>query len=319
MVASISRMSHVLTFVASDYSLLDLMRATHRVLGEQRAKIERIDWLSPGRACDVFFSGAAPADVETAVRKVVGSATVDLAVQPAAGRRKKLLLADMESTVIHNEMLEELADYVGLRAQVEKITTRAMNGELDFRAALLERVALLRGLPETVLGECREAIRFDSGARTLVATLRDHGVHCVLVTGGFTCFADWVAERVGFEACRANLLELDGSGASRVLAGTVAEPILGKEAKLAALEELCAELGISPKRWRRWATAPTTCRCSRPPASGSPSTASRRWPPPPASGSTTATSRPCFISKATAGASSPASIPSPAEPMRKRR
>lgn len=236
-------MSHVLTFVASDYSLLDLMRATHRVLGEQRAKIDKIDWLSPGRACDIAFSGAAPEDVEAAVRKVVGSATVDLAVQPAQGRKKKLLLADMESTVIHNEMLEELADYVGLRAQVERITTRAMNGELDFGAALRERVALLRGLPESVLDECRETIRFDPGARVLVETLRGHGVPAVLLTGGFTCFADWVAERVGFAACRANVLELT---AERTLAGTVAEPILGKEAKLSALEELCAELGILP-------------------------------------------------------------------------
>jgi phosphoserine phosphatase len=121
-----------------------------------------------------------------------------------------------------------------------------MNGELDFRAALIERAALLRGLPATVIDECREAIRFDAGARVLVATLRAHGVPCVLVTGGFTCFADWVAERVGFEACRANLLELAAGPAGDVLAGTVAEPILGKEAKLAALLELTQELGIEP-------------------------------------------------------------------------
>jgi phosphoserine phosphatase len=235
-------MTHVLTFVASDYSLLDLMRATHRVLGEQRARIERIDWLDPGRACDVFFAEADPALVEAAVRSAVGAATVDLAVQPAAGRRKKLLVADMESTVIQNEMLEELADFVGLRAQVERITTRAMNGELDFRAALIERVALLRGLPAQVLTDCREVIRFDPGARVLVETLRAHGAYCALVTGGFTCFADWVAERVGFDSSQANLLEVaDGK-----LSGEVAEPILGKEAKLAALETLAAERGLTP-------------------------------------------------------------------------
>ena len=235
-------MTHVLTFVASDYSLLDLMRATHRVLGEQHARIERIDWLNPGRACDILFADADPARVEAAVRAMVGSATVDLAVQPAEGRRKKLLVADMESTVIQNEMLEELADFVGLRAQVESITTRAMNGELDFRAALIERVALLRGLPAQVLDDCREVIRFDPGARVLVETLRAHGAYCAMVTGGFTCFADWVAERVGFDYCQANVLQLEGGK----LSGEVAEPIQGKEAKLAALETLAAELGLTP-------------------------------------------------------------------------
>lgn len=235
-------MTHVLTFVASDYSLLDLMRATHRVLGEQRARIERIDWLNPGRACDIVFADADPVRVEAAVRAMVGSATVDLAVQPAEGRRKMLLVADMESTVIQNEMLEELADFVGLRSQVERITTRAMNGELDFRAALIERVALLRGLPAQVLDDCRELIRFDPGARVLVETLRAHGAYCAMVTGGFTCFADWVAERVGFDYCQANVLELEGGK----LSGEVAEPIQGKEAKLAALEKLAAELGLTP-------------------------------------------------------------------------
>ncbi len=234
-------MSHVLTFVANDYSLLDLMRATHRVLGEQRARIDRIDWLSPGRACDIYFDGAEPALIEKAVRAVVGLATVDLAVQKARDRRKLLLVADMESTVIHNEMLDELADFVGLRAKVEQITTRAMNGELDFRAALRERVALLRGLPEQVLHDCLETIRFDSGARVLVATLRAHGAYCALVSGGFTFFAEWVAERVGFELCQANVLRIEGGK----LSGEVEEPILDKEAKLRTLRQLAEEQGLS--------------------------------------------------------------------------
>ena len=235
-------MSHVLTFVATDYSLLDLMRATHRVLGEQRARIDRIDWLNPGRACDIYFDNADPAQIGAAVRAVIGSATVDMAVQPAVGRRKQLLVADMESTVIHNEMLEELADFVGLRAKVEQITTRAMNGELDFRAALRERVALLRGLPASVLQECLEAIRFDSGARVLVETLRAHGVYCAMVSGGFTFFTEWVAGRVGFDFHQANVLKIEGGK----LAGEVAEPIQGSEAKLAALERLAAERDLTP-------------------------------------------------------------------------
>ena len=235
-------MSHVLTYVATDYSLPDLMRATHRVLGEGHARIERIDWLNPGRACDIYFAGADPLRIEAALRQIALPTTVDLAVQPVEGRRKKVLLADMESTVIHNEMLEELADFVGLRAKVETITTRAMNGELDFREALHERVALLRGLPEQVLHDCQEAIRFDSGARVLVGTLRAHGVYCALVSGGFTCFADWVAERVGFDSCRANRLLIENGK----LKGEVAEPILDKDAKLKALQEITDGLGLAP-------------------------------------------------------------------------
>jgi phosphoserine phosphatase len=148
----------------------------------------------------------------------------------------------MESTVIANEMLEELAEFVGLRERVERITTRAMNGELDFHASLVERVALLRGLPEQVLHDCLERIRFDPGAHILVATLKAHGVPCALVSGGFTFFAEWVAARVGFEFCCANHLLIENG----LLAGTVAEPILDKGAKLSKLVELTEGRGLLP-------------------------------------------------------------------------
>jgi phosphoserine phosphatase len=238
-------MSHVLTCVAADYSMLDLLPVVHRALDDLQLQVERLDWLNPGRACDLYFGRGVVVDAvaaERAVRAVLGPTAVDIALQPVAGRRKRLLVADMESTVIRNEMLDELADFVGLRPQVERITSRAMNGELDFREALTERVALLRDLPVQVLHDCLECIRFDPGARVLIATLRAHGVHTALVSGGFTCFADWVRERVGFDVSQANeLLHTDG-----LLTGTVGEPILDRDAKVEALRRLCAELGIEP-------------------------------------------------------------------------
>jgi len=240
-------MSHVLTLAASAALLPDLARAAERIARELGTAPGPLDWLDPGRACDLPLAGEASGALaegalERALREVFAGSPVDLAVQPAAGRRKKLLLADMESTVIANEMLEELAEFVGLRERVERITTRAMNGELDFRASLIERVALLRGLPEQVLHDCLELIRFDPGAPALVSTLKAHGVPCALVSGGFTFFAEWVAARVGFEFCCANQLQIEDGR----LAGTVAEPILDKGAKLRQLEQLTLERGLLP-------------------------------------------------------------------------
>lgn len=237
-------MSYVLTCVASDYSMLDLLPAVHKALAGIGLAVDRFDWLNPGRACDLFLRVGPefePAVTEQAVRTILAGTKIDLAVQATAGRRKVLLLADMESTIIRNEMLEELADFVGKRAEVEAITRRAMNGELDFRAALAERVALLRGLPEQVLEDCLESIRFDPGARVLVATLRTHGAYTALVSGGFTYFAMWVAQRVGFDNFQANALAVaDGR-----LTGEVTEPVLDRDAKRRALDEFCAALGIS--------------------------------------------------------------------------
>lgn len=211
-------------------------------LGAAGAVLGTPVWLAPARACDLPFTALDPAVAQTAARAALGSAGLDLAVQPADGRRKRLLVADMESTVIRNEMLDELADFVGLRAQVAAVTARAMNGELDFRAAVRERVALLADLPVAVLEQAHERVELDPGAAVLLATLRRHGIRTALVSGGFGFFARRVAERLGFEHVQANELEI----AEGRLTGRAVEPILDRDAKLATLQRLCGEMGIAP-------------------------------------------------------------------------
>lgn len=173
----------------------------------------------------------------------LGGAPVDAALLPAAGRRKRLLIADMDSTIIGVECIDELADFAGVKPRVAEITERAMRGELDFEAALRARVALLRGLPETVLQDCYDArVRLNPGARILVRTMVALGAGTALVSGGFTFFTERVAAAAGFAHNQANrLLVADGA-----LTGAVGEPILGRAAKLAALQALTAEAGIAP-------------------------------------------------------------------------
>jgi phosphoserine phosphatase len=168
---------------------------------------------------------------------------VDLVVQPAQGRRKKLLLADMDSTMIQQECIDELADAAGVGAHVAGITARAMNGELDFEEALRERVGLLAGLPESVIAEViRDRITLMPGGPALLATMKANGAYAALVSGGFTAFTGVIAERLGFDENRANTLLAQGGK----LTGQVGMPILGKAAKLSALEEISARLGITP-------------------------------------------------------------------------
>ena len=200
------------------------------------------DWLAPGKACDLALRGSDPQMAETSVRQAVGAAPIDVLIQPAQGRRKRLLVADFESTIIENEMLDELADFAGLRGRVAEITRRAMNGELDFAAALAERVALLKGLPEAVLDDARRRIRLMPGARALLATLRAAGVRTALVSGGFTAFALPIAAELGFDRVIANRLDIK----SGHIAGTVAAPIVDRDAKRTALLALAAECGIPP-------------------------------------------------------------------------
>lgn len=167
---------------------------------------------------------------------------VDLVVQPAAGRRKKMLLADMDSTMIRQECIDELAAEAGVGAHVADITARAMNGDLDFEAALIERVALLKGLSEEIIEQVLDhRISYTTGGYELVSTMKAHGAYAALVSGGFTAFTARVAAALGFDENRANtLLAVDGK-----LTGDVARPILGKAAKVQALEEITARLGIS--------------------------------------------------------------------------
>lgn len=197
-------------------------------------------WLSEGEAAEVLLDGPPPEGAWEAL----DAEGVDLLVQPAAGRRKRLLIADMDSTMIRQECVDELADVAGVGSAVAAITARAMNGEIDFPGALRARVALLAGLPEGVVGDVlRDRITFMPGGRELVATMRTHGARAMLVSGGFTAFAGPVAHALGFDEARANVLLAEGGR----LTGTVAEPILGRDAKVAALLEACATLGIGPR------------------------------------------------------------------------
>ncbi len=196
-------------------------------------------WLAPGEAGE-FVLERHP-DNLWQVWEDLQQAGVDLAVQAAAGRRKRMLIADMDSTMIEQECIDELADEAGVGARVAEITARAMNGELDFEGALRERVGLLAGLPEAVIGRVLETrISYTPGGRALLATMKANGARALLVSGGFTAFAAQVAEVLEFDEARANVLEqADGR-----LTGRVVEPILGREAKVAALREVSAARGI---------------------------------------------------------------------------
>ncbi|MBX3479830.1 MAG: phosphoserine phosphatase SerB [Caulobacter sp.] len=193
-------------------------------------------------AVDLSTSGDLGA-LRTAVDAALKDRPVDACVQPTAGRKKRLLVADMDSTIIGCECLDELADFAGVKAEVSAITERAMRGELEFEGALRERVAMLKGLPLDALQTCYdERVRLNPGARTLVRTMTGDGARCLLVSGGFTFFTSRVAEAAGFDEDRANRL-IDDGGA---LTGEVADPILGREAKLSALREETKALGIDP-------------------------------------------------------------------------
>jgi phosphoserine phosphatase len=182
------------------------------------------------------------ASVERDLRSWLGSLSVDVVVQPAQHRRKRLFLADMDSTMIEQECIDELADFVGLKAEVAAITERAMRGEIAFEPALRERVALLKNLPVGVVDEIiAQRIRLTPGGRTLVQTMRAHGAYAGLVSGGFTLFSGPIAHKIGFDEHRANRLVIEYDR----LAGCVEEPILGREAKLATLIELRERLGLS--------------------------------------------------------------------------
>jgi phosphoserine phosphatase len=195
-------------------------------------------WLHPGVAIDIVFDDPADKAGVTAglrnkltheLRGVIGAAPVDVVVQPQDGRRKKLLVADMDSTMIGQECIDELADYAGFKDRVAAITARAMTGEIAFAPALRERVALLRGLPAATIDKViAERIRPNRGAATLVKTMRAHGAYTCVVTGGFTAFMAPLAAAIGFDESHANTLLTDSTGR---LTGEVAEPVLGREAK----------------------------------------------------------------------------------------
>jgi phosphoserine phosphatase len=200
--------------------------------------------LDPGIAVDVSFTPEGTDDKAVAerLRAALHDSPVDVVVQPLAARAKKLFVADMDSTMIGQECIDELADYVGLKAHVAAITERAMRGEIAFEPALRERVALLKGLPVVVVNEVIEKrITLTPGGRTLLATMRANGAYTCLVSGGFTLFTSRIAAAIGFQEDRGNTLLIEGGK----LAGRVQEPILGREAKLATLIDLRQRLGLA--------------------------------------------------------------------------
>jgi phosphoserine phosphatase len=212
-----------------------------------------VDWLAPGVAVDIAFliEDAAPDDVSALLkdmagdlRDIVRGEAVDVVIQPQDNRRKKLLVADMDSTMIGQECIDELADYADVKDKVADITARAMRGELEFAPALRERVALLKGLSAAIIDTVlAERIRLTPGGPTLVATMRANGAYACVVSGGFTAFTVKLAAAMGFDEQRANTLLVDAAGR---LTGAVAEPVLGREAKRDTLLELQGRLRIAP-------------------------------------------------------------------------
>jgi phosphoserine phosphatase len=218
-----------------------------------------VTWLAPGAAMDISFlidelaGEAVDAGEEQALlkdlagdlRDIFGRAPLDVVIQQQERRRKKLLVADMDSTMIGQECIDELADYAGQKERVAAITERAMRGEIAFAPALRERAALLKGLPAKVIdGVIDERIRLTPGGRTLVATMRANGAHTCVVSGGFTAFTSRLAAMIGFDEQRANTLLVDAGG---LLTGEVAEPVVGREAKLEALVALRERFRLAPE------------------------------------------------------------------------
>ena len=197
-------------------------------------------WLAEAEACEFALEGPVPAGCEEDLRGALAPRPIDVALVDAAGRRKRLLLADMDSTMIRQECVDELAQLAGVSDEVKAVTLAAMRGEIPFEESLIRRVALLQGLTESSIAAVMARLDYAAGGRTLLATLRANGCYTVLISGGFTAFTAGVAAALGFDEHRANQLDIaDGR-----LAGTVRRPILGSDAKLAALDELAARLGI---------------------------------------------------------------------------
>jgi phosphoserine phosphatase len=238
-------MSHVLSLIAAEAKAplaAAEVDAARRALDEAKANAGSPDWLSPDEACEIPCEGGGPESLAR-VRSAFEGHPIDVNLVPAEFRRKRLLVADMDSTLIEQECIDELADTIGAREQVAAITAQAMRGEIAFEPALRGRVALLKGMPtEVATSLLSERISVMPGAAVLVATMRAHGAYTALVSGGFTSFAGPIAHRIGFDEHRANTL-LEDAGA---FTGLVAEPVLGSTAKEDALRELAARLKLDP-------------------------------------------------------------------------
>ncbi len=236
-------MTLALTFVSFDAAARDeAATRLEQAVAAQGASVKARNALGPG-ARDWLIENGDLSGLRGVAATALHGLPVDMCIQPTDGRRKRLLIADMDSTIIGCECLDELASYAGVKAEVSAITERAMRGELDFAGALRERVAMLEGLPLEALGRCyAERVRLNPGARTLAASMAANRARCLLVSGGFKSFTSRVARAAGFHADFANvLLSQDGR-----LTGRVTEPILGREAKLVTLLSETERLGLTP-------------------------------------------------------------------------
>ena len=229
---------YIVTLLASSHSKnieISLIDSLRNAWGGGDAR-----WLAPNEAAEFGIENFP--DNQWDVWQELQTLGVDLIVQPTENRRKKMLLADMDSTMIQQECIDELAEEAGVGDHVKGITARAMNGELEFDDALRERVGLLKGLPVSIIDKVlRERITFMPGGKTLLATMKAHGGYAALVSGGFTAFTSKVADELGFDENHANTLLTEGG----TLSGKVGMPILGKQAKVDALERMTSKLGIS--------------------------------------------------------------------------
>lgn len=239
-------MEFVLTLIASpdaphlDHKLIEVICGVLRSSG---VGVERTEVLAPNLAADIFINADNVGPIEILTRQHFGHKPVDFAIQPRAGRRKHLLIADMDSTIVTSETLDDLAAEAGIADQVAPITERAMRGEIEFADALRHRVNLLAGIDANLLDRVWQQMHFTAGAATLVKTMRAHGAYTALVSGGFTAITERVRDALGFDEDRANKLVIKHGK----LTGTVADPILDKNAKLSALQEIATQRSISPQ------------------------------------------------------------------------
>ncbi|MEK9931147.1 MAG: phosphoserine phosphatase SerB [Rhodospirillaceae bacterium] len=214
---------------------------TNELVNEVRDQLSAGEptWLAEGFACDLP-SQVDLEHLQTLARNSDASKVLDIFVQPRTNRRKRLLLADMDSTIVTGETLDELAKYAGLKQEISEITAKAMRGELNFESALHARVSMLKGLPEDALQKTWQEVQITTGARELVQTMSANGAHCILISGGFSFFTDRIAKKVGFHEAFANQLLIEEGH----LTGLVQQPILDKNAKLTTLEKTILKLNI---------------------------------------------------------------------------
>lgn len=239
-------MSYVLTLVASNIKKHPL---TDEHIHNVREILGRHDlhftcqpvWLGEKKAVDLGLTEKPGPESSAALKEYLNVSSIDVFILPIDNRRKKLLVADMDSTIIYGETLDELADFAGLKEQVAEITEQTMQGQLNFESALKQRVSMLKGLPESALAKTLAKMELNPGATCLVKTMAAHGATCVLLSGGFSYFTNAVARQVGFHIHHGNILEIT----ENKLTGNVLEPILGKYAKLEYLERHAEDLRIT--------------------------------------------------------------------------